>query len=121
MATVTRIVVDAANVVGSRPNGWWRDRAAAASRLATALQSMVDADPGTEVVLVLEGAARAGHEAGTTGRLLVAHAPASGDDEIVRQAAAGADLVVTSDRELRRRVAPVPAEGPGWLLRQLDA
>jgi hypothetical protein len=121
VATVTRIVVDGANVVGSRPDGWWRDRAGAAARLAASLQAMVDADPGTEVVLVLEGAARAGHAAGITGRLRVAHAPASGDDEIVRQAAADADLVVTSDRELRRRVAPVPSEGPGWLLRRLDA
>jgi hypothetical protein len=120
VATVTRIVVDGANVVGSRPDGWWRDRAAAAARLATAIQAMVDADPGTEVVLVLEGAARAGHEPGATGRLQVVHAPASGDDEIVRQTAAGADLVVTSDRELRRRVAPVPAEGAGWLRRRLD-
>ena len=115
---MTRIVVDGANVVGSRPDGWWRDRAGAAARLAAALQTLADADPNTEIVLVIEGAARAGREAGTTGRLEVAHAPASGDDEIVRQAA-GADLVVTADRELRRRVAPVPAEGPGWLLRRL--
>ena len=113
-------MVDGANVVGSRPDGWWRDRPGAAARLAAAIQGMVDADPGTEVVLVLEGAARPGHEQGNTGRLQVVHAPASGDDEIVRQAA-GADLVVTSDRELRRRVAPVPAEGPGWLWRRLDA
>ena len=116
---MTRIVVDGANVVGSRPNGWWRDRAGAAAALAAAIQALVDADPATEVVLVLEGAARSGREAGTSGRLRVVHAPASGDDEIVRQAA-DADLVVTSDRELRRRVAPLPAEGPGWLLRQLE-
>lgn len=118
MANVTRIVVDGANVVGARPNGWWRDRAGAAAGLAAGIQSLVDADPAIEVVLVLEGQARSGREAGTSGRLRVVHAPASGDDEIVRQAA-DADLVVTSDRELRRRVAPVPAEGPGWLLRQL--
>lgn len=116
---MTRILVDGANVVGSRPNGWWRDRAGAAAGLAAAIQALVDADPATEVVLVLEGAARPGHEAGTTGRLRVVHAPAGGDDEIVRQAA-DADLVVTSDRELRRRVAPLPAEGPGWLLRRLE-
>ncbi len=116
---MTRIVVDAANVVGSRPNGWWRDRAGAAGRLAAAIEAFVAADAASEVVLVLEGAARAGREEGTTGRLRVVHAPASGDDEIVRQAA-GTDLVVTSDRELRRRVAPVPAEGPGWLLHRLE-
>ena len=115
-----KIVVDAANVVGSRPDGWWRDRAAAAARLAAALQTWVDADPEREVVLVLEGAARPGHEPGGNGGLFVVHAAASGDDEIVRQAA-GADLVVTSDRELRERVNPVPAQGPRWLLAQLDA
>ncbi|MBF9131576.1 hypothetical protein I0C86_21795, partial [Plantactinospora sp. S1510] len=27
------LVVDAANVVGSKPDGWWRDRAAATARL----------------------------------------------------------------------------------------
>ena len=27
------LVVDAANVVGSRPDGWWKDRAGAARRL----------------------------------------------------------------------------------------
>jgi hypothetical protein len=115
-----RIVVDGANVVGSRPDGWWRDRAGAARRLAAELQAFVDGEADTQVVLVLEGAARSGREQGTTGRMRVVHAPGSGDDEIVRQAA-HADLVVTSDRELRRRVAPVPAEGPGWLRRRLKA
>lgn len=116
---VTKVVVDGANVVGSRPDGWWRDRAGAAERLASAIQGLVDAEPKLEVVLVLEGAARAGREAGRSGRLTIVHAPASGDDEIVRWAA-DADLVVTSDRELRRRVAPVQSEGTGWLLRRLD-
>lgn len=35
------IVVDSANVVGSRPDGWWRDRAGATVRLADQLASLV--------------------------------------------------------------------------------
>jgi len=36
-----RLVVDAANVIGSRPDGWWRDRAGAVRRLRDALATMV--------------------------------------------------------------------------------
>ena len=47
------LVVDAANVVGARPDGWWKDRAGAAARLHDAL---LHADlPHDEVVLVLAG------------------------------------------------------------------
>ena len=108
-----RVVVDGANVVGSRPDGWWRDRPAAARRLADALQVRLAAEPDLTVVLVLEGAARAGLPEAEDGRLTVVHAPGSGDDEIVRQSA-GADLVVTADRGLRRRVEPVACTGPSW-------
>jgi hypothetical protein len=52
------MVVDGANVVGSRPDGWWRDRAGAAARLHERL--VAAALPDDEVVLVLEGAARQG-------------------------------------------------------------
>lgn len=40
MSPVT-IIVDGANVVGSRPDGWWRDRAGATVRLAGQLASLV--------------------------------------------------------------------------------
>jgi uncharacterized protein YaiI (UPF0178 family) len=63
--------------------------------------------------LVLEGAARAGVPE-ASGSVTVVHAPAAGDDEIVRQAV-GADLVITADRELRARVAPVRSTGPSWV------
>lgn len=65
------LVVDAANVVGSRPDGWWRDRAGAAKRLLSALAGafddgfpadLVEADAGSiwpRTVVVLEGAAKA--------------------------------------------------------------
>ncbi|HEX9030333.1 MAG TPA: hypothetical protein VF834_00725, partial [Streptosporangiaceae bacterium] len=69
------VVVDAANVMGSRPDGWWRDRAAAASRLCDEIAglaldgvtSLPESVPGAVIerwyprfVIVLEGAAAAG-------------------------------------------------------------
>jgi hypothetical protein len=117
-----QLVVDGANVVGSRPDGWWRDRAGAAARLAEQLAAALDA--GTldtdEVHLVLEGAARSAavpeHQ-----RLHVVLAPADGDSAIVALAAAldGEVTVVTADRGLRDRLT-VPAVGPGTLLSRLS-
>jgi hypothetical protein len=61
MAPGTALVVDAANVVGSRPDGWWRDRAGAAARLVSALaEALATGALDGPVVVVLEGAARAG-------------------------------------------------------------
>ena len=66
MTAVTTLIVDGANVVGSRPDGWWRDRAGAAARLQAQLAA---ADLGyAEVALVLEGQARAGVPEGRRGR-----------------------------------------------------
>ena len=38
------LLVDVANVMGSRPDGWWRDRRAAAARLLTALNAVIGTD-----------------------------------------------------------------------------
>lgn len=169
--TGVTIIVDGANVVGSRPDGWWRDRAGAAVRLHDNLATLAerghqgipagelaaseaaggvprstagetDAGPGgaaapavpVTVVLVLEGAARAaapriaerartaaggagGREEGA--EVQVVSAPGSGDDEIVRLARdrAGHCIVVTADRELRRRCVAAGARvaSPSWL------
>ncbi len=120
-------VVDAANVIGARPDGWWRDRAGAVRRLLTALtRAMPDLG---EVVLVVEGAARPGAEAGAVGGVRVVHAPRSGDDEIVEIVAAATGsparrpvTVVTADRELRERARSLGAEtvGPRWLWDRID-
>ena len=113
------LVVDGANVVGSRPDGWWRDRAGAARRLHDRLR---DADLGHDVVLVLEGAARRGQPAGQDGAVETVHAPGSGDDRIVELVGGHPDaVVVTADRELGRRVRSSGAttRGPSWLLEQL--
>jgi len=123
--TIQLIVVDAANVVGSKPDGWWRDRAGAARRLLLRLNTLEQrlAEP-AEVVVVLEGAAKA---AGTTADfegLRVVSARGSGDDAIVDVVAAAVEAdsdrpitVVTADRELRSRIEALGARsvGPRWL------
>ncbi len=133
------IIVDAANVMGSRPDGWWRDRAGAARRLIgelsglacsglTSLPESVGAPAlerwFPEFVVVLEGAAAAGGpDDESWARITVVTARGSGDDEIARLAAdlPGHRLVVTADRELRARCAAVGASvvGPRWLLELL--
>jgi len=130
------VIVDAANVMGSRPDGWWRDRAGAARRLCDQIEELamrgVTAVPDSvqlpalerwfpRFVVVLEGAAVAGAgEVATDRQVRVVLAGGSGDDEIVRQAAETAEpcLVVTADRELRARCEAVGAAvvGPRWLL-----
>lgn len=118
-------IVDAANVVGSRPDGWWRDRAGAAGRLLSRLASSELADEG-EVVVVLEGVARGAAEPGDLDGIGVDHAPGSGDDRIV-ELVAEADparqiTVVTADRGLRDRVTALGATvtGPRSLWTRLE-
>ena len=124
------LVVDAANVIGSRPDGWWRDRAGAARRLC---DSVAAVDWGhDEVVLVVEGRARGGLSPGRDGSVRIVHADGSGDDaiveEVARQVAGHATssekchvVVVTADRELRARVeaAGATTRSPRWLLDRL--
>lgn len=120
------LVVDGANVMGSRPDGWWRDRAAAAHRLH---EQLAAADlPQDEVVLVLEGGAKRGHPEGRDRQVRTVHASGSGDDSIVDVVLTqvGADdgrdvTVVTADRVLRARVGAAGASilSPSWLLDRL--
>ncbi|HEX3931420.1 MAG TPA: hypothetical protein VHW64_11985 [Nocardioides sp.] len=116
------LVVDGANVVGARADGWWKDRAGAARRLH---EQLVTADVEGDVVLVLEGQAKAGVRPGRDGHVTVVHAPQDGDSEVVRQAHKAADAgqvvtVVTADRLLAARVAKAGGTvGPTWLLDRL--
>ncbi len=117
------IVVDAANVVGSVPDGWWRDRAGAAARLRDRLAACGAGTLGGELVLVVEGRAR-----GVTAvpGVLVVAAAGSGDDaivELVRAHPGRRCTVVTADRGLRERIVALGATpvGPGTLRRALDA
>ncbi|MFJ3978201.1 NTP pyrophosphohydrolase [Streptomyces sp. NPDC090021] len=121
------LIVDAANVVGSVPDGWWRDRRGAAERLRDRLASREGLrEDDEEIILVVEGAARG---VGSVPGVRVESAPGSGDDLIVelaadRTAAGCSVVVVTADRGLRERVrahgarcvgprAVRPVDGPG--------
>lgn len=124
------VVVDVANVMGSRPDGWWRDRAAGATRVMERLPELVGRvvdGPGDDartqlriqrVVAVTEGAAKA---APAVPGIELVPAPHDGDGAIVDAARDLGDagervLVVTADRGLRARLGDeVMVAGPGWL------
>jgi predicted RNA-binding protein with PIN domain len=110
-----RWLVDGMNVIGSRPDGWWRDRGGAMARLVAALDAW--ADPADEVTVVLDGRAR---DVGAPERVRVVFAPGgrdAADDEIARRVAEDAApetlTVVTSDRALVARVAAAGATATG--------
>ncbi len=127
-------MVDVANVMGARPDGWWRDRAGAAVRLHAGIAALAASGrailPGgsapPDFVLVLEGAANAAapriqaYPKTPGDRVRVVQAPGHGDDTIVAvvRELPGRRVVVTADRELRDRCAAAGAEvrSPGWLL-----
>ncbi|WP_066520592.1 NUDIX domain-containing protein [Curtobacterium ammoniigenes] len=143
------IIVDAANVVGSEPDGWWRDRAGAAARLLAGVQAIAhEGTPASMLGLpfahwwprwnvVLEGAARAADDpsgrgaehamSASSAAVEVTIAPGSGDDAIVEttrraiEIGAAPAYVVTADRQLRDRVSALGAEtiGPRWLRERL--
>jgi 8-oxo-dGTP diphosphatase len=130
------LVVDVANVVGSRPDGWWKDRRAASERFLAALaerarQGFPVGEEGPlpvvarwpEVVAVLEGRARG---AGPAPGITVVDAESDGDSAVVAETRRLAGTshrvrVVTADRGLAARVVELGAEvvGPGRLLDQL--
>jgi len=122
---MTRWLVDASNVIGSKPDGWWRDRDGAAQRLLDALRAFAGDED--DVVVVLD--AGPAEWAGRDGPLTVAIAPRRGrdaaDDEIARLLDADDDpasiRVVTSDATLAERARARGAEvvGAGAFRRQL--
>jgi hypothetical protein len=128
---MTQIIVDAANVVGSRPDGWWHDREGAARRLAEQLAealatnqdelaSALGVAAPLQVHLVLEGRANHAMDLPEHADLVVVRAPADGDSTIAEVAAQlrGPVVVVTADRQLRGIVTAAGAAtvGPGALL-----
>jgi rRNA-processing protein FCF1 len=116
------LVVDGANVVGSVPDGWWKDRAGAARRLH---QRLLVADTTyDEIVLVLEGQAKGGVKAGRDAHVRTVHASKDGDSAIREEARRALDsggrvVVVTADRMLAANVSPAQVLSPSWLLDQL--
>jgi hypothetical protein len=120
------LVIDAANVVGSQPTGWWRDRAGAARQLVERLREAArEGRLPLPAVVVLEGAARAGVAEADLDGVRAVHAARNGDDALVEHVAAASTrvLFVSADRRLLERVRELGAEtvGPSWLNGRLQA
>jgi predicted RNA-binding protein with PIN domain len=109
-----RWIVDGMNVIGTRPDGWWKNRGAAMIALVAKLDRWVDEADGDHVTVVFE---RPPSNAIPTSRIEVTHAPRaaanSADDEIVRLVRADDRSreirVVTSDKGLADRVRSLGA------------
>ena len=92
------LVIDTANVMGSVPDGWWKDRARAAEKLVAAFARLNRSGIPARVLqlpediwypditVVLEGGARS--------------AQGSGDLDVIRADGSGDDAVITAVREL---------------------
>jgi predicted RNA-binding protein with PIN domain len=119
-----RWIVDGMNVIGSRPDGWWRDRPGAMTKLVERLEQWASTT-GEDVTVVFERPLSPTVESSV---ITVAHAPKaaanSADDEIVRMVSAAEDpqdiRVATSDRALSQRVSALGASVyPSQRLREL--
>jgi hypothetical protein len=114
------LFIDAMNVIGSVPDGWWRDRDGAVRRLIDEVRAWAT----DEVTVVLD--AGPDDVLGTEGAVTVVRAQRRGrdaaDDEIVRLVRGRDDArVVTSDARLAARVRALGAEveGAGAFRRRL--
>jgi predicted RNA-binding protein with PIN domain len=114
-----RWIVDGMNVIGSRPDAWWKDRDSAMLRLVDLLERWAAA-AGEDVTVVFERPPRPPIRSTV---IDVRHAPKpkanAADEEIIRLLRADADpaqiRVVTSDRALSDQAWAVGAtvEGAG--------
>jgi predicted RNA-binding protein with PIN domain len=125
---VERYLVDGMNVIGSRPDGWWRDLDSAVVRLVRCLAAWQAAED-VEATVVFDGAPPPDLNEIDLGELEAAFAGRgrSADDEIVRRVGIDPDpssnKVVTSDRPLADRARAAGAEevvGAGQFRRRLD-
>jgi predicted RNA-binding protein with PIN domain len=123
---VARWLVDGMNVVGARPDGWWRDRTGAMARLAGALDAFAR-ETGDAVTVIFDGRPRDLGAERVDVRFASRRGPNAADDDIAARAAADEDpsslRVVTSDGALAERVAAAGATvvGAGEFRRRLDA
>ena len=115
------LVVDGNNVMGSRPDGWWKDRAGAARRLVEQIGGWATGD----VLVYFDGAPVEGMP--SPEHVEVRYATRRGrdaaDDDIAAYVTAQPSVrVVTSDAELARRVREAGGDvvGARWLLDQLS-
>lgn len=128
MRQVERYLVDGMNVIGSRPDGWWRDLDGAVLRLARGLAAWRAAED-VEATVVYDGSPPSGLNEINLGGLEAAFAGKgrAADDEIVRRVGIDPDpgsvTVVTSDRPLADRVRAAGAGdvvGAGRFRRRID-
>jgi predicted RNA-binding protein with PIN domain len=124
-----RLVVDGNNVIGSVPDGWWRDRRGAARRLLGRLQQLaaVHDGPVTVVFDVPDPDLPEGEHDGVIVRYATRRGRDAADDRIVELLDAAGDAaegieVVTSDRALAdaARARGAQVTGAGTLLARLD-
>lgn len=123
----TRMIIDAMNVIGSRPTGWWRDRPGAIRDFVARLRVYAD-NHEAPVTVVIDGRPLPQLSEGLHGRLEVCYArrtgPDAADDRIVDlvREHQGPTQVITADRDLRQRVEALGASiaGPRTLLEALD-
>jgi predicted RNA-binding protein with PIN domain len=124
-------LVDGNNVVGSRPDGWWRDRTAAMTRIVELLNALHE-QTGDDIVVVFDGRAReAVRQAAGVGisvRFARSRGPGDPADDAIERLVAEADdpgriTVVTSDRDLVSRVSAHGARvtGAGEFREEIDA
>lgn len=144
LAAPPAVVVDAANVIGSVPDGWWKDRRGAAERMRERLELLATRKKGVRAgfvgapeskvpgldrafpdwIMVAEGPARG---IATGSNVEVVSAPGLGDDTITDETVSRINngalvAVITGDAELRNRVESAGAaavHGPTKLLRML--
>ena len=125
---MARIVVDGMNLIGSRPDGWWRNRDAAVRSLLRALRRWVVVT-GDHVTLALDGRPLGDVAEGDHDGVVVVYPAAPGgsaDDRIVELVSGDprpdAWQVVTSDGALGRRLGALGAGvvGAGAFRRRLD-
>ena len=104
-----RLIIDGNNVIGARPDGWWRDRAAATRRLVEQLAEWTAESDGS-VVVVFDGRRPEGFTApGTLEVVFAERAGRDAADDVIAALVANHPLperlaVVTSDRGLAARV-----------------
>jgi YacP-like NYN domain len=129
LPATAHLVVDAMNVIGSRPDGWWRDRPGAVRGLVEALGRLAS-ETHHPVTVVVDGRPLVDLPEGDLDGVAVAYARRAGrdaaDDRIVELLGSlpGLDgvVVVTSDRGLAERARSLGAGvvGAGTLRRALD-
>jgi predicted RNA-binding protein with PIN domain len=124
------LLVDAMNVIGSRPTGWWRDRDGAVRMLLAKLQRLTTMRA-VEISVFVDGRPLHDVPEGVHEHVEVLYARRSGanaaDDRVVECVRAHEDpgslTVVTSDRALagRAKAGGAMVLGASWLLNELDA